>query len=200
MKSLKGIIGYKLHTRVSTISHADFTDVLLNGNKKKLIAKKPLFPIRKPDLKKAWEQLYDDYFIARGLSPKNMRQIVKVEELKSLYSTLGVFIRLLGNSDGKALDLVLIRLDEMGYGIDKSKPMKDEVERLLSNWQSLKNAIKIEGSQIVKGNPYEEKDYLSEWSRMEDLKRRDLDPTKITEARWIVMITEEVNKAKQKSE
>ena len=175
-------------------------DVLIKEETHKLIIRKPLLRFIKPNYNKPWEMLYDDYFIARGLKPNNMRQIVKVEGLKCLYTSIGILINLLSSEDKDIRNEALQELESIGYGINAKNPIEDELNKLIGNWQSLKTTINLEEGLIEEGSPLTDKDYLSEWNRLEDLKTRDLDPYKITEARWIVMITEEINKTKRKSE
>lgn len=199
MNLLRGTIEHKLHTSINTIMYGDFMDILINGNIKKVIIRKSRFNWKKPDIEGAFSKISDEYFVAKKARPQNLKQIAKVDSMVRTYEVVGMLLNILRRAKGSVLIECKERLKDFNYVINEELSFIDEFKRLVTNREALVTAIQIEKSKIEEATKMTEQDYLKEWDRMEDLKKRDLDPNKILTAKWVQMIHNEIAKAERKN-
>lgn len=129
-----------------------------------------------------------------------MRQIAKVDALYKLSDSVLMLLKIAWRQTGKVRLKAMEVLKKHGYVFDPEKPFTEEWDRLINEWEALKNTIELEESKIEKGKALTKEDYLREWDAMEDAKTRSLDPYSITEAKWIQMINREKEKAKARKQ
>lgn len=197
---LKGITEHRLHRSIDSITHGALMDFVTTGETKHLIAKKALIPLKEPDYGAAFLSIQDEAFKARGLRATNMRQIAKVDALYTLSDSVLMLLKIAWRQKGKVRLKAMDILKKHGYGFDPEKDFTEEWNRLVNEWEALKNTIALEEAKIEKSKPLTKEDYLREWDAMEDAKTRSLNPYSITEAKWIQMINREKEKAKARKQ
>lgn len=156
------------------------------------------------DLGLLWKDIFNEYIILKNdeEAKEYYRVNAELEELKEKLEKLKVLTYLYGLNENSKIELDIIKhLSAIGYPVDRNKPKKDELDKLIRNKKSLLtniNRIKLQHQDILKSE--EKKVKTNREQEVADvefiLSKNFIDRKKTTVAKWLAYLSQCSSKIK----
>jgi len=164
----------------------------------------------KEDVEELWSEIYEEYVNISGDSSTAMYYEL-IQEVLYLETRYKVALDLLKNlaSESMIEEMKMAYIEELRewkYKIDISKPLGEELDRMIVQLKGSENKIRLKNNELEQfkdeGSKNEKVSLIKQTVKLEQaLGRNNIDTKKIPVSKWIAMMNEvkEINESRRKS-
>jgi len=164
----------------------------------------------KEDVEELWSEIYEEYVNISGDSSTAMYYEL-IQEVLYLETRYKVALDLLKNlaSESMSEEMKMAYIEELRewkYKIDISKPLGEELDRMIVQLKGSENKIRLKNNELEQfkdeGSKNEKVSLIKQTVKLEQaLGRNNIDTKKIPVSKWIAMMNEvkEINESRRKS-
>jgi len=164
----------------------------------------------KEDVEELWSEIYEEYVNISGDSSTAMYYEL-IQEVLYLETRYKVALDLLKNLSSESMSeemkmAYIEELREWKYKIDISKPLGEELDRMIVQLKGSENKIRLKNNELEQfkdeGSKNEKVSLIKQTVKLEQaLGRNNIDTKKIPVSKWIAMMNEvkEINESRRKS-
>jgi 6-pyruvoyl-tetrahydropterin synthase len=158
---------------------------------------------------KKWEQIYNEYC---KLAEDNRSLVYfatysELLYLESRYHVAGVLLSQIVKRIGEpeVVDLYITELASWKYKINRQKPLNEELNRMYKQLKQSQNKIQLKKDELKAFTPEDEEGAMTLTEQVvkleQALKRNEIDPKRVSVAKWIALIKEvkEINEQRKRT-
>lgn len=173
------------HQSIRTLPVFNFYEVLNTGDLSHLWIDEP----GDDDLGEVWDNIYNEYCEAAGISNRHLKQMAKVEELKFKHEKVRLLLILAVDRQENVRMKAREYLKTFNFIFREGKNEIEEYKRLISQLKSLETKIKIESDRLPKEDKKEAVKLMKQAVALENMfPGRNIDIYTMPVEKWLALV------------